>query len=71
MSIYFYRLFDRLNRTGMKKTDLLEIMSSATIAKLSKNGNVTTKTINDICNYLHCEPSDIMEYEPDKPEEQP
>lgn len=27
---------------------------------------VTTDTINAICNYLHCDPSDIMRYTPDQ-----
>lgn len=51
-----------LQRRGMKKTDLLEVISSPTLAKLSKGEVVTTKVIDSICEHLNCQPGDIMEY---------
>lgn len=63
MSIKYYKLFDLLNRRGMKKTDLLEIVSAPTLAKLSKGKTVTTEVIGNICKFLDCQPEDIMEYE--------
>lgn len=64
MSIKYYKLFDLLQRRGLKKTDLLELakISSPTLAKLSKGDTVTTEVIEKICKALHCQPSDIMEY---------
>lgn len=62
MGIRYYKLFDMLNRKGMNKSDLLEILSSKTIAKLSKGENINVNVINKICEYLNCQPSDIMEY---------
>lgn len=64
MAIKYYRLFDLLQRRGMKKTDLLKIagISSPTLAKLSKGESVTTEIINRICQSLKCQPEDIMEY---------
>ena len=59
--IKYYKLFDLLNRKGKKKTDLLEIISSKTLAKLSKGENINTEVIDKICIHLHCQPSDIME----------
>ena len=59
--IRYYRLFDLLNRRGMKKTDLLEVISAPTIAKLSKGDTIKTDTIDKICLFLKCQPSDIME----------
>lgn len=59
--IRYYRLFDLLNRRGMKKTDLLKVISSPTLAKISKGENITTEVIDKICLYLNCQPSDIME----------
>lgn len=59
--IKYYRLFDLLNRRGMKKTDLLEIISAPTLAKLTKGQNVQTEVIDKICLHLGCQPSDIME----------
>lgn len=59
--IKYYRLFDLLNRRGMKKTDLLEIISSPTLAKLSKGEVIKTDIIDKICLFLGCQPEDIME----------
>lgn len=60
--IVYYKLWDLLRRRGMKKTDLLVIISSKTLAKLSKGENVRTNVISKICVYLKCQPGDIMEY---------
>lgn len=59
--IRYYKLFDLLNRRGMNKSDLLDIISSKTIAKLSKGANLQTDVIDKICIYLGCQPEDIME----------
>lgn len=60
--IKYYKLFDLLNRRGMKKTDLLKIISSPTLAKLSKGETIKTDIIDKICEYLNVQPGDIMEY---------
>lgn len=62
--IKYYKLFDMLNRRGLKKTDLIEIagITSPTIAKLSKGAVITSETIDKICKGLNCQPGDIMEY---------
>lgn len=57
----YYKLFDLLNRRNMKKTDLLEVISSPTLAKLSKGKNMQTDAIDKICMLLECQPGDIME----------
>lgn len=63
MPIKYYKLFDLLQRRGMKKTDLIKLagISSPTLAKLSKGDTVTTEVIEKICNALDCQPVDIME----------
>ena len=58
----YNRLFALLAQHGMKKTDLLEVISSPTLAKLSKSESVTTDILCKICEYLDCQPADIMEY---------
>jgi len=65
--IRFNKLFAILALRGMKKTDLLQIMGSTTLASLSKEGNIETATIGKICAFLDVQPGDIMEYvkEPD------
>ena len=45
----------------MKKTDLLNVISSPTLAKLSKDEIVRTDIIDKICLFLHCQPENIME----------
>lgn len=67
MGIYYYKLFDLINRRGLKKTDLLNMThaSSATITKISKHGIVQTDIIDRICTALQCQPGDIMEWIPE------
>ncbi|MCL2772962.1 MAG: helix-turn-helix transcriptional regulator [Oscillospiraceae bacterium] len=64
MSIKYYKLFDLLNRRGLKKTDLLKLanISSPTLAKLSRGDIITTEIIEKICIALKVQPGDIMEY---------
>ena len=66
MAIKYYRLFDLLQRRGLKKTDLLTLagISAPTLAKLSKGATVTTEVIEKICDALGVQPGDIMEYAP-------
>lgn len=69
MAIRYYKLFDLLTRRNMKKTDLLEIISSPTLAKLSKGESITTEVIQKICDFLNCQPGDIMENVPTNKED--
>lgn len=64
MPIKYFKLFDILQRRGLKKTDLLKLsgISSPTLAKLSKGETVTTEVIDRICASLDVQPGDIMEY---------
>ncbi|MCI9334004.1 MAG: helix-turn-helix transcriptional regulator [Lachnospiraceae bacterium] len=39
-------------------------MSTASLAKLGKNANITTDVLVKICNALECDFSDIMEMVP-------
>ena len=61
MAIRYYKLFDILQRRGMKKTDLLKVISAPTLAKLNKGETVTTEVIYKICMELGVQPGDIME----------
>ena len=60
----YYKLFDLLNRRGLKKTDLiyLDKISSPTLAKLSKGETVSSDIIDRIFDALDCQPEDIMEF---------
>lgn len=64
----YTKLWILLESKGMKKTDLTKnkVISPATLAKLGKNETITSDTIEKLCEFLNCQPSDIMEYISDK-----
>lgn len=63
MYISYDRLWKLLIDKKMNKQDLKKVtkLSSATIAKLGKGGNVTTDVLIKICEALECGLEDIME----------
>lgn len=60
--IRYNKLFALLAIKGMKKTDLLQIISSPTLAKLTKGETIKTDIIDKICEFLKCQPGEIMEH---------
>ena len=67
MKISYTKLFEILNQRNITKTELRKNIkiSTATLAKLSKNEPVAMKVVEDICNFLNCQPGDIMEMKKD------
>lgn len=61
--ITYNKLFALLAMRGLKKTDLLEVISSPSLARLSKNETVNIKIVDAICQHLDVQPGDIMQYE--------
>lgn len=63
MSIRYTKLFNLLSGRKISKTTLQKELkvSSATLAKFSKNELVSLKVIEEICKFLHCQASDILE----------
>lgn len=63
MHISYDKLWKLLIDKKMNKQDLKKVtgLSSATIAKLGKGGNVTTDVLIKICEALECGLEDIME----------
>ena len=63
ISFSYNKLWKLLIDRGWEKKDLREKsgISSASIAKLGKDGNVTTEVLLKICKALNCDISDIME----------
>ena len=59
---------DLLSEKNMNKRQLSEAIGikANTMSALSKNRNVNMETINRICEYLHVQPSEIMEWIPDE-----
>ena len=65
MAIQYTKLFKLLEERDILRTELQKGIgiSSATMAKLTKNEPVSLKVIEDICKFLHCQPGDIMAME--------
>lgn len=62
-TVSYKKLWKLLIDKDMKKKDLREAtgISTASMAKLSKNENLTTDVLLRICYALKCDISDIME----------
>lgn len=71
MGMSYNKLWKLLIDKKMKKSDLRKRagISSSSLAKLTKDENVTTEVLAKICQELQCNIADIMEFVPD-PEEQ-
>lgn len=65
----YYKLFILMDKRGLKKTELLKVVSSVTLAKLGKGESVTTDILCKICDFLGCQPGDMMEYVPENEKE--
>ena len=59
----YAKLWILLDKRNMKRTDLTKnkIVSTATLAKLGKNEPISSTVIERLCDYLECQPGDIME----------
>ena len=66
MKVSYKRLWKLLIDKDMKKKDLEKVahISTYTINKLNRGGNVNTDTLVKICSALNCSIEDIMEVIP-------
>lgn len=71
MAIRYNKLWKRLIDENMMKVDLRDQAGITTnaLAKLGKNEHVSTQVLEKVCNVLHCEIQDIMEFVPDEERE--
>lgn len=63
MKVSYKKLWKLLIDKKLKKKDLRNLtgLSTVSMAKLSKDENLTTDVLVKICNALSCDISDIME----------
>lgn len=69
MKLIIYSPFwETMKKKGVTTYFLIEKcgFSKNTIHSLKHNIGITTKTINDLCNILHCDVDDIIKHIPDK-----
>lgn len=64
--ISYNPLWITLVKAGKQKTDLYEITSSATVAKMSKNEPVSLRVVEQICLSLGCAVDEVIEILPDE-----
>lgn len=63
--IKFDKLFARLKAEGKPATRWLREtggMHPNVVNRMRRNETVTTETIDRVCQLLHCQPGDILEY---------
>jgi len=67
MAFSYNNLWQLLEKRNMTKEDLKKAtgMSSATIAKLSKNENINMKSLEKICEVLECNIENVIEFIPE------
>jgi len=67
MGVSYKKLWKLLIDKEMNRTSLQHLagVSSASMAKLGKNENVTTETLCKICAALQCNIGDLVEFLPD------
>lgn len=68
MKMSYDKLWKLLIDKKMTRTSMRSVagISSSSLAKLGKGENVTTEVLCRICNTLHCDVADIMEFVPDE-----
>lgn len=69
ISIISYEpLWKTLKKKGISTYSLIKdySFSKGTLDSLKHNRNISTATLNDICNMLECGLEDVIQYTPDK-----
>ena len=65
MNVRFDKLWEKLKQANLKKADLQQMtgLSSRTMAKLSRNEDVSITTLKRIGDVLHCTVTDIVDFD--------
>lgn len=68
MAMNYNRLWKTLIDRNMMKKDLIQMagISTNAMAKMGKNGDVSTQVLQKICATLDCKIEDIVEFIPDE-----
>lgn len=62
--IVYDKLWQTMKNKGITQYALINQyrMSAGQLSRLRKNQNISSHTINTLCEILDCQPGDIMEY---------
>lgn len=66
--IIYTKLWETLKARGISQYKLINVykVSHGQLDRLRKNANVSTYTLNQLCQILNCRLEDIAEYVPDE-----
>lgn len=66
--ITFEPLWETMKRKNISQYSLIKDygVSTGTLDALRQNRSITLNTLNDICNILQCEVSDVIKFFPDE-----
>ena len=70
MPIVYRKFFALLKEQRKTMYDLRKdkVVGVATLEKMRKSeGHIDTRSIEKLCEYLHCQPGDVMEYVENEP----
>ena len=61
-------LWETMKQKGISTYALIKdySFSRGTLDSLKQNKNISTATLNDLCNILGCEVQDVLRFTPDK-----
>ena len=67
--ITFDPLWETLDKKKISQYTLIKQygVSTGTLDALRKNNSITLNTLNDLCNILQCDVTDIIRFIPDAP----
>lgn len=68
MAVCYKKLLLLLEEKGENSYTLTKknkIIGQSTWKKIHENGNIDTRSIAALCEYLDCQPGDILEYQKD------
>lgn len=71
ISIISYEpLWETMKRKGVTTYTLIKkySFSKGTLDSLKQGRNVSTSTLNDLCNILHCSEEEVLRHVPDRSE---
>ena len=70
MPIIYDKLLKLMDDRGITSYTIKKdnVIGQATFKKIKDGGDIDTRTIAKLCEYLNCQPGDIMEYVEDTAE---
>lgn len=71
--IVYKNILEKLKEAGYTTYALQKqgLIGQATLTNIRKGKPINTATLDIICDLLNCQPGDVLEFKPNKPQEEP